>query len=67
MNDIKHISKEDMVKLIIGSGAKEYTAETLEDDIAKGLPLNDDGTINFFDYMAWLYDGRYLTLKRNRK
>ena len=56
-----------MVKLIIGSGAKEYTAETLEDDIAKGLPLNDDGTINFFDYMAWLYDGRYLTLKRNRK
>lgn len=64
--DVTKLPKEDVVKLIIGSGAKEYTAETLEDDIAKGLPLNDDGTINFFDYMAWLYDKRYLIRRRKK-
>lgn len=66
MNDIKHISLEDMVKLINGSGAKKYSMEVLQDDIKKGFPLNEDGTINFFDYMAWLSDKRYLTRRRKK-
>lgn len=66
MNNITHIAKEDMVKLILASGAKEYSMETLQEDIKKGFPLNEDGTMNLFDYMAWLYDKRYLTRRRKK-
>ncbi len=30
------------------------TMQKLERDISAGLPLNGDGTVNFFEYMAWM-------------
>jgi hypothetical protein len=64
--DVTKLPKEDIVKIILASGAKEYSMEVLENDIKLGLPINDDGTINMFDYMAWLYDERYLLRNRGK-
>lgn len=54
------LTKEQVVNLINKGGAKEYTIDLLEDDIKLGAPINNDGTINFFDYGAWLSESRYV-------
>lgn len=51
--EIRHLTFEQMVKLMKVNGAKEFTIETIEQDVENGLPLNEDGTINIFDYWAW--------------
>lgn len=53
------IPKDLLVKLLRSSGSRDYTMEILEDDIARGAPTNDDGTINLFDYGAWLFAKGY--------
>lgn len=53
------IPKDLLVKLLRSSGSRDYTMEILEDDIARGAPINDDGTINLFDYGAWLFAKGY--------
>ncbi len=53
------IPKDLLVKLFRSSGSRDYTMEILEDDIARGAPINDDGTINLFDYGAWLFAKGY--------
>lgn len=54
------LTKEQVVDLITKGGAKEYTLELLEEDIKIGAPVNADGTINLFDYGAWLSESRYV-------
>lgn len=57
--DITHLSQDVLVRLLQSSGCREYTSELLQNDIALGAPVNEDGTINLFDYAVWLYYGDY--------
>lgn len=58
--DITHLSHDVLVRLLQSSGCRDYNSELLQADIALGAPVNEDGTINLFDYAAWLYDERYI-------
>ena len=53
--DISHLSLEAVVKLARTSGARDFTMELLQADIDNGAPVNEDGTIDLFNYSAWLY------------
>jgi hypothetical protein len=45
---------EKLVVLLQRAGAKHFTPELLQDDLESGAPCNDDGTINFIEYTAWI-------------
>ena len=45
---------EKVVEILARSGCRDMTMQKLERDISAGLPLNGDGTVNFFEYMAWM-------------
>lgn len=67
MEHYEKMSKEEVVKLIISTDSKvNYSLEVLEKDIQLGFQLNQDGTINLWNYTAWLQDKRYLTVRQNR-
>ncbi len=36
------------------AGSRTITEETLAADIEAGCPVNDDGTLSLFEYVAWL-------------
>ena len=57
--DITRLSKDNFVRLLANVGFRGASAELLEEDIAKGAPVNDDGTINLFDFATWLYVAGY--------
>ena len=42
---------EKVVEILTRSGFRDMTMQKLERDISAGLPLNGDGTVNFFEYM----------------
>lgn len=61
---LTHLSKDDLVTLFRGVGGQtDITLEVINHDIDIGAPVNDDGTINLYDYAAWLYDAGYLRQK----
>lgn len=67
MEHYEKMSKEEVVKLITSADSKvNYSLEILEKDIQLGFQLNLDGTINLWNYTAWLQDKRYLTVRQNR-
>ena len=45
---------EKVVEILTRSGFRDMTMQKLERDISAGLPLNGDGTLNSFKYMAWM-------------
>jgi hypothetical protein len=55
--DIKHLSIDEIVRLLKAGGYKNASEQIVQKDINDGCPVNDDGTINLFDYAAWLYSG----------
>lgn len=57
--DITHLSPEMFIRLMANSGFRDASADLLEQDIAIGAPVNADGTINLFDFAAWLYVAGY--------
>lgn len=56
MEEIKvgNLTREVFIKLLRNSGCRDMTEELLDADIAAGFPLNEDGTIDLFDYVVWL-------------
>ena len=54
------LPKKYVVDVLRKMGAKHFTMEVLEEDIRLGAPVNEDGTINMWNYAAWLYDCGYL-------
>ncbi len=48
------LSPENVVQLLKRAGCRDMTMEILERDIAAGLPVNGDGTINLIEYTAWM-------------
>ena len=57
MANIASVRKDGMVRGLAGSGARTFSEETLEADIAAGAPVNEDGSINLIAYVAWILKG----------
>lgn len=53
-NNLTSFEKDEFVKLLKQVGCRTASLEALEKDIAAGAPINEDGTINFLHYTAWL-------------
>ena len=53
----KHLTKEQVVKVLKLSGSRTITMESLEADIAEGAPVNEDGTMDIIAYGAWILKG----------
>lgn len=43
-----------MAALLKKAGSRTITEEGLTADIEAGCPVNDDGTLSLYDYVAWL-------------
>lgn len=48
------LSPENAVRVLSRAGCRIMTMEMLERDIDAGMPINEDGTINLVEYMAWI-------------
>lgn len=48
------LTKEQLVDLLTKVGSASISMSALEADIASGMPVNDDETINLIHYAAWL-------------
>ena len=48
----------EVVKILKASGSKKITKNIILEDIEKGAPKNEDGTINLINYGAWLIGER---------
>jgi hypothetical protein len=55
--DFMKLPQDVVVQLLQRSGCREYSVELLQSDIEAGAPVNEDGTINLFNYGAWLLEG----------
>ena len=53
----KHITKDEVVKVLKLSGSRTISLENLERDIAEGAPVNEDGTMDIIAYGAWILKG----------
>ena len=56
-NNPQAISKELLVRALKAAGSRTISLENLEDDIASGAPVNEDGTMNIIAYGAWILKG----------
>ena len=52
--DAKALPKDALVRALANAGSRTFSEAALEADIASGAPVNENGTINLFDYAAWL-------------
>ena len=43
-----------MAALLKKAGSRTITEDVLTADIEAGCPVNDDGTLSLYDYVAWL-------------
>lgn len=57
MARIQSIQKDELIRVLTRSGSRTATPERLEEDIAAGAPVNEDGTINMIAYAAWILKG----------
>lgn len=48
------LTKEQLVLLLRKVGSTHFSLTTLDVDIAAGVPVNQDGTVNLVYYCAWL-------------
>ena len=53
----KHLTKEEVVKVLKLSGSRTISLENLERDIEEGAPVNEDGTMDIIAYGAWILKG----------
>ena len=52
--NIPKMTKSSFLKVLEHYGCKSMTAEKLDEQIASGAPVNEDGTINIVNYTAWI-------------
>lgn len=52
--NIVALTRSQLVELLIKVGSSSFNMQVLESHIARGSPLNGDGTINLIHYVAWL-------------
>ena len=51
------LQPEMLVNILKGAGSRLVSAELLLADFAAGAPRNEDGTINFVEFAAWVVKG----------
>lgn len=51
--DMTALTPEQLLELLVKAGAKQFTREDLERQLAAGAPQRD-GRIHFVHYVAWL-------------
>ena len=56
-NNPMALPKEVAVRALKLAGSRTVTLEQIEEDIASGAPVNDDGTLNLIAYAAWILKG----------
>lgn len=49
-----NLPPQDCVRLLKKAGCRGMTEELFQSHVEEGFPLNDDGTVDIFDYVAWL-------------
>ena len=54
---ITALQPEMLVNILKGAGSRLVSAELLLADFAAGAPRNEDGTINFVEFAAWVVKG----------
>jgi hypothetical protein len=47
--DVEHVNE-----VLKRSGSSEVTIDKIKEDIKNGAPVNDDGSMHFVKYVAWL-------------
>jgi len=52
------LAPSDLVLLLQRSGSRTASMALLERQFAAGLPRNPNGTVNFFEYLAYLLKPR---------
>lgn len=52
--DIERLTIRELSELLTLAGADRNVNEEIERDISSGAPVNEDGTINFKKYIAYL-------------
>ena len=52
--NVKALPKDALVRALKNAGSRTLTEERLEADIAVGAPVNENGTMNLYDYAAWI-------------
>lgn len=45
---------DELISLFKGAGIRNVTSEIIERHIEEGAPVHEDGTLDLFDYAAWL-------------
>lgn len=54
MANIVRLSKEELAAVLRQSGCPSADVDFVSAHIESGAPVNEDGTVDFFDYTAWL-------------
>ena len=52
-------SKADDIQVLRHYGCRTITPEKLDEQIAAGAPVNENGTINIVNYTAWVLKELY--------
>lgn len=53
-NSLSELTPEQLADVLQKSGSASVTPEAIEQMIREGAPLNDDGTIDFVKFTAYL-------------
>ena len=51
------LQPEMLANILRGAGSRLISAELLAADFEAGAPRNEDGTINFVEFAAWVVKG----------
>lgn len=51
---LMRLSDKQLAALLSKAGAEPIPESIIKDQIARGAPTNEDGTIHFVRYAAWL-------------
>lgn len=57
--NVPQMSKADFIKVLRHYGCRTITPEKLDEQIAAGAPVNENGTINIVNYTAWVLKDLY--------
>ena len=52
--NVPQMSKADFIQVLRHYGCRTITPEKLDEQIAAGAPVNENGTINIVNYTAWV-------------
>lgn len=53
------LKREELIGVFTEAGGIKITEQELDNAIADGIPVNDDGTLNALHVIAWLVGERY--------